>query len=43
MWEIYQVMKKLPKWFNDYNEKAPHKALNMLSARKFLKMKKLAS
>lgn len=37
------VMEQLPMWFDDYNEKAPHKALNMLSPREFLKMKKLAS
>lgn len=36
------VMLQLPKWMNDYNEKAPHKALNMLSPREFLKERKLA-
>lgn len=37
------VMKQLPGWFEDYNEKAPHKALKMLSPREFLRNKKLAS
>jgi putative transposase len=36
------VMAQLSKWMNDYNEKAPHKALNMLSPREFLKERKLA-
>lgn len=30
------VMSQLPKWFEDYNEKAPHKSLKMLSPRQFL-------
>jgi transposase InsO family protein len=37
------VMSQLPQWFEDYNEKAPHKALKMLSPREFLKEQKLAS
>lgn len=37
------VMDQLPGWIHDYNEKAPHKALNMLSPREFLKERKLAS
>lgn len=37
------VMAQLPKWMEDYNEKAPHKALNMLSPREFLEQRKLAS
>jgi putative transposase len=37
------VMKQLPRWFEDYNEKAPHKALKMLSPREFIRNKKLAS
>ena len=36
------VMAQLPGWMEDYNEKAPHKALNMLSPREFLKERKLA-
>ncbi len=35
------VMSQLPGWMEDYNEKAPHKALNMLSPREFLKERKL--
>jgi transposase InsO family protein len=33
------VMSQLPRWFEDYNEKAPHKALKMLSPREFIKQK----
>lgn len=29
------VMAQLPKWFEDYNENAPHKGLKMLSPRQF--------
>lgn len=36
------VMSQLPHWFEDYNAKAPHKALKMLSPREFLKEQKLA-
>jgi putative transposase len=31
------VMAQLPQWFEDYNEKAPHKALKMRSPRQFLR------
>lgn len=31
------VMAQLPKWFNDYNEQAPHKGLKMRSPRQFLR------
>ncbi len=37
------VMGQLQKWMEDYNEKAPHKALKMLSPREFIKGQKLAS
>lgn len=37
------VMSQLAKWMNDYNEKAPHKALKMLSPREFLREQKRAS
>lgn len=33
------VMFQLSKWMEDYNEKAPHKALKMLSPREFIKQK----
>jgi putative transposase len=33
------LMLQLPKWMEDYNEKAPHKALKMLSPREFIKQK----
>lgn len=36
------VMSQLAKWMDDYNEKAPHKALKMLSPREFLKEQKRA-
>ena len=29
------VLRRLPGWFNDYNEHAPHRALGMLSPREF--------
>jgi len=31
------VMSQLPKWFDDYNEVHPHKGLNMLSPREFIR------
>lgn len=31
------VIKQLPNWFNDYNEKAPHRGLGMKSPREFLR------
>lgn len=36
------VMKQLPQWFDDYNEKAPHKGLKMLSPREYIKKLKRA-
>jgi len=36
------VMAQLAKWMDDYNEKAPHKALRMLSPREFLREQKRA-
>lgn len=30
-----RVMEQLPAWFEDYNEKAPHKSLKMLSPRQY--------
>ncbi len=37
------VMEQLAGWFNDYNEKAPHKGLKMRSPRQYLKELKLAA
>lgn len=37
------VMSLLPKWIEDYNKRAPHKALKMRSPRAFIKEQKLAS
>lgn len=36
------VMEKLDEWFEDYNERAPHKALKMLSPRAYIEKTKLA-
>lgn len=36
------VMGQLSSWMDDYNEKAPHKALKMLSPREFLREQKRA-
>lgn len=36
------VMSQLPHWFEDYNERAPHKALKMLSPREYMQEQKLA-
>ena len=36
------IMGQLPKWMDDYNEKAPHKALKMLSPREYIRKQKLA-
>ena len=33
------VLAQLPAWFEAYNEQAPHKALNMLAPRQFIKLK----
>ena len=32
-----KVMQQLPLWFDDYNENAPHKGLNMLSPREYIR------
>ncbi|KTD45180.1 hypothetical protein Lqui_2651 [Legionella quinlivanii] len=31
------VMKKLPEWFDDYNEVAPHKGLKMMAPREYIR------
>ncbi|MCW8449762.1 hypothetical protein [Legionella quinlivanii] len=31
------VMKKLPEWFDDYNEVAPHKGLKMMASREYIR------
>ena len=31
-----RVMAQLPGWFEDYNENAPHKGLNMMSPREYI-------
>ena len=36
-----QVMEQLPGWFEDYNERAPHKGINMMAPREFIR--KMAS
>jgi len=37
------VMKQLPCWFEDYNEKAPHKSLNMMSPREYIRNSRCAA
>lgn len=32
------VFAQLPQWFDDYNEKAPHKGLKMLSPRQYIRV-----
>lgn len=38
-----RVMEQLPYWFDDYNEKAPHKGLNMMSPREYIRESRLAA
>lgn len=35
----YAVMKQLPAWFEDYNQNAPHKGLQMMSPRQYIASK----
>jgi transposase InsO family protein len=35
--DAHTVMTQLPHWFDDYNEVHPHKGLNMLSPREFIR------
>ncbi len=37
--DAQMVMRQLPGWFEDYNERAPHKALQMRSPRQYIKHK----
>ncbi len=37
------ILEQLPKWIDDYNNKAPHKALKMLSPREYLNKLQIAS
>jgi len=36
-----EVLKKLPEWFDDYNEIAPHSALDMKSPREYKKLQQM--
>jgi putative transposase len=38
-----KVMEQLPLWFEDYNENAPHKGLNMMSPRQYIRTSRLAA
>ena len=38
-----RVMDQLPAWFEDYNENAPHKGLNMLSPRQYIRSRSEAA
>lgn len=35
-------MEKLPGWFEDYNEQAPHKGLKMMSPRQYIRSRREA-
>lgn len=35
-------MEQLQGWFDDYNEKAPHKGLNMMPPRRYIQQRSLA-
>ena len=37
------VMAQLQGWFDDYNEKAPHKGLNMVSPRQYIEKCSMAA
>lgn len=37
-----RVMEQLPAWFEDYEEKAPHKALKMMAPREYIRNCSLA-
>jgi len=39
----YSLMKKLPEWFEDYNENAPHKGLKMMAPREFIRSVSVAN
>ncbi len=38
-----KVMAQLPKWFEDYNTNAPHKGLNMMSPRQYIRNRSIAA
>lgn len=38
-----RVMEQLPAWFEDYNEKAPHKGLKMMAPRAYIRIHSLAA
>jgi len=38
-----KVMEQLPGWFRDYNENAPHKGLNMMSPRQYIRSRSSAA
>lgn len=35
LWDAQSVLREVPGWFEDYNQRAPHSALNMLSPRQY--------
>jgi putative transposase len=35
--DAHTIMQKLPLWFDDYNENAPHKGLKMMAPRQFIR------
>jgi transposase InsO family protein len=38
-----RVLAQLPAWFEDYNEKAPHKGLNMMPPRQYIRSRSKAA
>jgi len=40
LYDAHSAIKRLPEWFEDYNEVAPHKDLRMLAPRKFIRSMK---
>ena len=35
LWDAQTVLRQVPDWFEDYNQRAPHSALGMLSPRQY--------
>ena len=38
-----RVMEQLPAWFEDYNNHAPHKGLNMMAPRRYIQLRRAAA
>jgi hypothetical protein len=35
LWDAQSLLEQVPGWFEDYNQRAPHSALGMLSPRQY--------